>query len=202
MGMAEAKKSKISNTEWGLLISALFVIDLIQIALDLLFQIGVVVNRFIDIFVGMALPFYLHIRGESMADPKRLIGLLVTFVGEEIPDVDALPLWGLDGIYNFTLSKANKTIAKVVGKVPGGQMAARLALKTGDKTTPPATASGNPTARIAGVPLQPNNKDGSDKKIPNQQKRGGVGTTVGEFEESQRLLQDKDEVIKRLKKYS
>ena len=97
---------KISNVEWGLVIGALFMVDIVQIVLDLLAQIGVILNRFIDIVVGMALAFYLQMRGQSMANPKRLMGIIGTFVLEEIPDVDALPFWFLDGIYNMLIAKS------------------------------------------------------------------------------------------------
>lgn len=108
-------KPKISNVEWGLVIGVLFLIDLVQIALDLIFEIGILVNRFIDIFVGMALPFYLQIRGQSMANPKRLTGVIGTFLLEEIPDLDALPLWGLDGLYNMSLAKSEALLEQIPG---------------------------------------------------------------------------------------
>ena len=107
-------ESKISNTEWGLLIGALLTVDLVQIGLDFL-AIGLVLNRFIDIFVGMSLAFYLQIRGQSLANPKRIIGIFVTFIGEQIPAIDSLPFWCLDGIYNMTLSKSDK----IIGEIPG-----------------------------------------------------------------------------------
>ncbi len=103
-------ESKMSHIEWGLLIGALGTIDLIQIGLDVFLEIGVIANRFIDIFVGMALPFYLHLRGESMSDPKRWIALVATFFAEEIPDVDALPFWCLDGIYYYALWRAKNKV--------------------------------------------------------------------------------------------
>ena len=107
-------KSKISNTEWGLVIGALFTIDGVQIVLDL-FVIGAVINRFIDIFVGLSFALYLQLRGQSLVNPKRLLALLATFTGEMIPVVDALPLWGLDGIVNMSLSKVDTIIKKVPG---------------------------------------------------------------------------------------
>ena len=70
--------SKISNIEWGLLIGALFTIDLIQIGLDFL-AVGAIINRFLDIFVGLSLALYLQMRGQSLANPKRLFVLIGTF---------------------------------------------------------------------------------------------------------------------------
>jgi hypothetical protein len=121
----EKKGSKISNVEWGLIIGALLVIDLVQIGLDLLAEIGVVINRFIDIVVGLSLGFYLQMRGQSLINPKRLFGLLATFIGEEIPDVDALPFWTLDGIFNMSISKSEE----IMSKIPGGAVVA-TALET------------------------------------------------------------------------
>ena len=112
-------ESKISNTEWGLVIGALFMIDGVQVGLDL-FVIGLIINRFVDIFVWLSFGLYLQLRGESLANPKRLIGLVVTFLGEEIPAADALPFWGLDGLYNMFLSKSDK----ILSQVPGGKAVA------------------------------------------------------------------------------
>ncbi len=101
----KVQRSKISNTEWGMVIGALAIIDIIQLLLDLV-VIGVVVNYAIEIVVGMALPFYLHMRGEKMSDPKRLAAFAVTFGLEFfIPFVDGFPFWTADGIYNFVLAK-------------------------------------------------------------------------------------------------
>lgn len=106
-------RSRISNTEWGLVIGGLLLVDIIQIVLDVAFQIGVIANRFIDVVVGGAFAFYLQVRGEKLSDPKRLIALIFTFLGEEVPEVDALPFWSLDGVYNFHLARQrNKAVKK------------------------------------------------------------------------------------------
>ena len=104
-------KSKVSTFEWGIVIGLLIVIDIAQIILDA-FAIGVVVNRIIDVIVGAVFPIYLTIRGEKLSDPKRLLGLLATFGLESIPVVDALPLWSLDGVYNFILARAKNKAAE------------------------------------------------------------------------------------------
>ena len=113
-------KPHISNVEWGLVIGALFAIDAGQALLDL-FAIGLMLNRFIDIGVGMGLAFYLQIRGQSMANGKRLGAMIGTFLIEQIPLLDALPLWGLDGIYNMVLAKAEERAERALAQVPGGQ---------------------------------------------------------------------------------
>ena len=97
----------MSNTEWGFLIGALALMDLIQAALDL-FAIGVVVNRFIDVIVGLSLIVILWIKGIRGA---RIYGSIAAAFGLEfIPLVDVLPLWTLDGLYAFSQDKiANRS---------------------------------------------------------------------------------------------
>jgi len=99
-------------------------IGLIQIVLEWLI-IGLFINPFIDIFVGMSLALYLQLRGQSMASPKRLFGLLGTFFGEMMPVVAELPLWTLDGIFNMMISKSDK----ILGQIPGGNLAANAIYK-------------------------------------------------------------------------
>lgn len=102
--------SKMSNFEWGLYIGVLLMIDFAQFVLDF-FIVGVVVNRFIDIGVGMAKPLYLKTRGVSL-DRKKIGGMVVTFILELFPVVDALPLWTLDGILDFVLDRADRKISE------------------------------------------------------------------------------------------
>lgn len=106
---------KISNVEWGLVIGALLVIDVIQILLDFV-AIGIALNRIIDFFVGGSFAFYLHMRGQTLANPKRLFGILGVFGLEMIPGVDALPLWSLDGIYNFIMYRREAKKAEADAK--------------------------------------------------------------------------------------
>lgn len=100
-------KSKISTFEWGLVIGALILIDIIQIILDLV-AVGVAINRIIDIIVALSLVFYLLIRGE-LEDPEtrmRAIAIIaITFIAEEVPVLDAAPFWTGDGIYFWNLSR-------------------------------------------------------------------------------------------------
>lgn len=106
--------SKISNTEWWLVIGALAVIDLVQIVLDI-FVIGAVANRFIDFVVGISLPFYLKICGVKL-DSKKIGGMVAAFFLEQIPGLDALPLWCLDGFTNMLWDKADKKKAELANK--------------------------------------------------------------------------------------
>ncbi|MHB0978314.1 MAG: hypothetical protein ACYC1K_02865 [Minisyncoccota bacterium] len=104
--------SKISNLEWGLVIGAVAVVDVVQLFLNA-FAIGILANRFIDIVVGMALPFYFWIRGVKM-NAKKILSLIASFVGEEIPVLDTLPLWTLDVILIMSWDKAEGKIEKAV----------------------------------------------------------------------------------------
>ena len=115
----DGNKSKISNVEWGLVIGALFAIDITQIIIEWLLGwigIGIFINWIIDLMTGMSLALYLQLRGQSMVNPKRLAGIVGTFVAELIPIVDQLPLWGMDGIFNMVISKSDT----IVSKIPGG----------------------------------------------------------------------------------
>lgn len=107
-------ESKISNTEWGIVIGILVIIDLIQIGLNLAFQIGVVLNRFIDIPVGMAWTTYLYLRGVDL-NTTRILSIGLTFFLEEIPDLDSLPFWSADGIVMYLSVKAEKELKAVAG---------------------------------------------------------------------------------------
>jgi hypothetical protein len=86
--------SKISNTEWWFVLGAAAFTDVLQLILDF-FAIGLALNRYIDVCIGAGLPLYLHMRGYKF-DSKDWMWLAVTFLGEEIPGIDAAPLWCLD----------------------------------------------------------------------------------------------------------
>lgn len=103
--------SKISNTEWGMVIGALGLIDIVQLVLTFV-GIGLIANTFIDILVGMAWPTYLHLRGVNLKSAKMFGSILLTFIFETLPVLNALPLWFLDGIAVFSLVKAEKLISK------------------------------------------------------------------------------------------
>ena len=100
------QKSKISSTEWWLVFGALLVADLTMLLLDFT-GIGEIVDPFIDGFIAMAYPFYLHIRGESMTEPKRLGGIILTFLTALFSD-GFLDFWFVDHLYNMHLAKARE----------------------------------------------------------------------------------------------
>ncbi len=78
-------------------------VDLFQVILVML-AIGLLVNRFIDAGVGMALPFYLRIRGVKM-DSKKIMSMVGAFLLEMVPGVDSLPLWCMDGYIMMRLDR-------------------------------------------------------------------------------------------------
>jgi len=96
----------MGKTEWHFLIGAAVTVDLMQAMLDF-FGIGLVINRFIDIVVGMALPFYLSIRGVKMTG-RRVGSIIGAFILEEIPGIDALPLWTADVLYIYATVRAEE----------------------------------------------------------------------------------------------
>jgi hypothetical protein len=104
--------SKIGNIEWGLVIGAVVLVDLVQLWLNV-YVVGVLINRLIDIVVGMALPFYFWIRGVKL-NSKKVLSIIATFVGEEIPVFDSLPLWTLDVLLIMAWDKADGKITKAL----------------------------------------------------------------------------------------
>lgn len=124
--MADKKKeekeggSKISNTEWWMVISLLGIIDIIQFVLNwigipFIATVGTIANRLIDVVVGLAWTTYLHLRGVDIKSTKMVGSIALTFFLEEIPDVDSLPLWFADGIFIMLTVKAEELLKKETG---------------------------------------------------------------------------------------
>ncbi len=132
---------RLTKTKWKMLVGLFVIIDILQIILDF-FAIGVVVNRFIDIAIGVGLPLFLRTQGVKLANPKRMLAMLGAFVGEMIPGVDALPLWTADVLFTWSTVKAEEALAKV----PGGGMAVEAITnaQNGNTDTATATRSGPP----------------------------------------------------------
>ena len=107
--------SKISNTEWGLVIGAGVVLDLVQWLLDA-FVVGLFINPFIDIGIGMALPFYFYMRGIK-PDSKKVLAWVGSGLIEALT-AGAIPLWTADIVVTMILDKLDKKMAKVMGKQP------------------------------------------------------------------------------------
>jgi hypothetical protein len=102
--------SKISNTEWGLVIGAALMVDIMQILLNLML-IGPLINGAIDVGVGATLAFYFRIRGVKM-DSKKIWGMTGTFLLEFIPIIDSLPLWCLDVVLTMVWDNRDKKKAR------------------------------------------------------------------------------------------
>ncbi len=81
--------------------------DALQVILSL-FVVGEVVNHFIDIAAGIVLFAYGLFR--RLWTGKKLAVLLATFVGEQIPFVNALPFWTLDvaNLFSGTITSEQK----------------------------------------------------------------------------------------------
>jgi hypothetical protein len=103
--------TKISNTEWGLLIGAALTVDFVQFLLDIL-VIGLGLNPFIDVAMGMSVPFYFTMRGQKMTQ-GRIGTLITTFFLELIPGMDDLPLWSADIVLMMLMSKAEEKAKKL-----------------------------------------------------------------------------------------
>ncbi len=100
--------SRISNFEWGLVTGAALVVDAVQVFLNM-FAIGIIANRGIDIVVGMVLPLYFYLRGVKL-DSKKVFSWIGSFLLEEIPIVDSLPLWSGDMLLTMALDKTDKKL--------------------------------------------------------------------------------------------
>lgn len=151
--------SKIPNFEWGLVIGATAVVDVVQIVLDM-FVIGAIANRFIDIVVGMALAGYFWIRGVKL-NAKKILSLIASFVGEEIPVIDALPLWTLDVILIMAWDKAEGKIEKAVPIL-------MKSLNTAERIT----------NRIEGLKNQPNNNSLNQKTPETTQRQNSMNNVL------------------------
>ncbi|TAK57464.1 hypothetical protein EPO17_01950 [Patescibacteria group bacterium] len=142
---------RLTKTRWKILIGLAVFIDILQIVLDF-FAVGLAVNRFIDIAVGIALPFFLRSQGVKLASPKRILTLLATFIGEMIPIVDSLPLWSLDVWFIWGTVKAEEALAKV----PGAGMAVEAITNAKGGNTETTNT------RRSGPPPLPNNTETTD----------------------------------------
>ncbi len=124
-GELSKQKSKISNTEWWLVIGALATADLTMILLDFT-GIGEFIDPFIDSFIAMAFPFYLHMRGQDMKNNKRIASIVATWLIGLVSD-GVFDFWFLDGLYNKYLAKAEDALIDAAAKIPMGQTAMRVA---------------------------------------------------------------------------
>ncbi len=87
-------RSRIKDWEWWAILGITACLDIAQIILDA-FLAGLAVNRYIDIIYAMIAVFYLAMRGVEM-DMKTVGLFTISFLGEEIPIIDAAPFWTFD----------------------------------------------------------------------------------------------------------
>jgi hypothetical protein len=158
--MAEKKGSgdslKINNTEWGMAIGALLLIDCLELGLDLLFGIGVFANPFIDILVNLLWPTYLHLRGVNLKSTKMLATLFTGGLLQFIPGFDGF--WAIEG---FVVMLTSKTEEKIKEKT--GIDVEKIAAKAEGATGSPESASAEASAETETEKSEePNKTSGSE----------------------------------------
>ena len=103
--------SKISNTEWGLVIGAAVLLDAVEFGLDI-FGIGLVLNELIDVGVGMALPYYFHLRGVKK-DKRKITTWVLATLFEMFTD-GLVPIgWTIDVLATMYWDKRDKKLSKL-----------------------------------------------------------------------------------------
>ena len=98
--------SKISNTEWGLVLGAAALLDAFQFALDLV-VVGEIANPEIDLVVGPILVFYFRYRGVKSSGSKITAWILAPLL--EIVTDGFLPIgWISEVAITMYLDKRDK----------------------------------------------------------------------------------------------
>ncbi len=149
--MAAKKPEPITNLGWFFLIAFTVFVDILQIVLDLAFGAGVIANRIIDVGYAFALLLIFHLKDVPLT-PAQYTSIAAAFVGEEIPALDALPMWTLDVVYICVSIKGQEVAEKagVVGKV--AVMALKAAKKADGKelfTDEQGALSGGAESKLA-----------------------------------------------------
>ncbi len=142
-------------------------IDVAQLVLDMLI-IGVVVNRLIDIFVGLSFAFYLNMRGSL--SPRQIASVIAAFGFEFLPGLDAIPFWTLDAVFIMLTDKAMNKVAESskVGRV------ATKSFKVLAKTTDTLTSIKRAPAGATPPVIHPPAPHGAVPPII-----GGAGSSAG-----------------------
>jgi hypothetical protein len=100
-------KKKIHSVTQIVIITFFVLVDITQVILDC-FAVGLLVNRIIDLIVGILLAVYMAFKGMTIADNwKQYASVVLAFVAEFIPIVDVAPLWCLDAWYITHHLKSN-----------------------------------------------------------------------------------------------
>lgn len=100
--------SRISNTEWGLVIGAVLTVEAVQALLTILL-IGPFLNPLITFFTVSSLALYYKIRGVKL-DTKKALTLAGVSLVELIPLVDVLPAMTLDVVMTMLWDKADQKL--------------------------------------------------------------------------------------------
>jgi len=106
----------MSKAEWALLIGIVIFIDIFQ-AISSSFAIGLITNRFLNIAIGILLPFGLHQRGVDMIDVKKILFMFTAFGTEFIGIGDFLPLWTIAIVLTYIAVKGEENPDSKLGKV-------------------------------------------------------------------------------------
>lgn len=114
--MAEEKSDKkgLDNVTIALMICTALFYDALQALLTLIFM-----GWLVSIFAYLTFYTWFKIRGMNFVSAKRAGILNGGFIIELIPIINTLPAWTLA----ITLLALDSKIKKVIGQIPGGQMA-------------------------------------------------------------------------------
>jgi len=104
------KRRRVGVMQSALMIGIAVAVDIVNMLLLIFFGAGLIVNRFITIFVFMVFAFWFALNGVSFLTGRMSMQKMYRFfgpaVGEMIPVIAALPLWSL-GIW-LTLRSVKK----------------------------------------------------------------------------------------------
>lgn len=116
--MAAKKHEPITNLGWFFLFAFAVAFDIVQIVLDLAFGAGVLVNRILDVGFAFTLLLIFYLKNVPLTQAQYM-SIGSAFIGEQIPVLDALPMWTLDIFYIFVSLKKEEISEKmgVVGKI-------------------------------------------------------------------------------------
>jgi len=106
----------MTKTEWAILIGIVLFIDIVQ-AIASALALGIIANRFVNIAIGILLPYYLHMKGIDMIDFKKIVFMFVAFGGEELIIGDFLPLWTVAVILTYITVKGEEDPESKLNKV-------------------------------------------------------------------------------------
>lgn len=106
-------QNSMTPAKWGLLYLFAGFVDILQLILNF-FAVGIAINRFIDVAIGIGIPGFLHLNGIKISD--NMVLYLSIFLGEQIPLVDSLPLWTLEV---WRLQKSNPSQAQASSSIEG-----------------------------------------------------------------------------------